>query len=221
MENAAVLLDVDGTLVDTTYLHKLAWCRALRQAGRPQPMVEVHRLIGMGSLQLLESVVGEERAEIEKSWEQEFDRLKRDIVVFPGAVDLIKGLHDHGVRVVLATSGKPRDVAQICELLDADDLIDAKVNSDEVEMSKPSPDIFQLGLARVGVDVEHAAVIGDTVWDMRAARAMDLPSVAVLTGGISEAELRDEGAGSVYRDVADLAEHLDESPLAYLWSASE
>jgi HAD superfamily hydrolase (TIGR01509 family) len=218
MESAAVLLDVDGTLVDTTYLHALAWFRALRLAGRPHEMAEIHRLIGMGSDKLLEALVGEERKELVEAWEHEFDRLKRDIVVIPGARDLIVSLHDHGVHVVLATSGKPRDVRQIRELLGADDLIDAAVNSEEVESSKPAPDIFRLALERVHAPATRAMVVGDTVWDLRAARAIDVPAVAVLTGGIAEAELRAEGAADVYHDVAALAENLDTSPLASLWA---
>jgi HAD superfamily hydrolase (TIGR01509 family) len=218
MDSAAVLLDVDGTLVDTTYLHTLAWFRALRHAGVPRTMAELHRLIGMGSDKLLEAILGEERKELTEAWEHEFDRLKRDIVVLPGASDLIRALHGRGLKVVLATSGKPRDVQQVCELIDAADLVDTTVNADEVEESKPAPDIFRLALERVEVPPERAVVVGDTVWDLEAARALGTPAVAVLSGGIGEAELTDRGAVAVYRHVGDLAEQLDSSPIARLWS---
>jgi HAD superfamily hydrolase (TIGR01509 family) len=216
----AVLLDVDGTLVDTTYLHALAWFRALRAAGHTQPMAGLHRLIGMGSDQLLAEVVGDgdegTHKELTAAWEHEFDRLKRDIVVFPGAADLVAALHDRGVAVVLATSGRDRDVQQIRECLQVDHLLAGVVNADEVEASKPAPDLFRLGLERAGVPVERAAVVGDTVWDLRAARALGLPAVAVLSGGIAEPELRAEGAAGVYRDVGALAADLASSPLGSL-----
>jgi HAD superfamily hydrolase (TIGR01509 family) len=215
-EIAAVLLDVDGTLVDTTYLHALAWFRALRHAGHLRPLAELHRLIGMGSDQLLAAVVGDEgdHGALTGAWEQEFDRLKRDIVVFPGAPALIGALHDRGVAVVLATSGKGRDVQQLRELLGVDHLLAAVVNADEVERSKPAPDLFRLGLERVGVAPDRAVAVGDTVWDVRAAHALGVPAVAVLSGGVAECELRAEGAAEVYADVGTLADRLDTSPLA-------
>ena len=218
MEPAAVLLDVDGTLVDTTYLHALAWYRALRHAGHTQSIASLHRLIGMGADQLLDEVVGDDHGDLKHDWEHEFDKLKRDIVVFPGVDRLLDQLHEHGVGVVAATSGEPRDVKQLLELIHAGNLIDAVVNAGEVESSKPDPDIFALALERAEVPAERAIVVGDTVWDVQAAAACGLRTVGVLSGGISEGELRDAGAVAVYRDVADLAEHLDSSPLAALWS---
>jgi HAD superfamily hydrolase (TIGR01509 family) len=218
MDPAAVLLDVDGTLVDTTYLHTLAWFRALRHAGLTRPMAEVHRLVGMGADTLLERMCGEPRQDLADAWEREFDRLKRDIVEFPGVDDLLQSLRKRGVRIAVTTSGLPRDVAQILELIDADDLIDVVVHSGEVSRSKPAPDLFLLASERLGVPANRSVVVGDTVWDVEAAEAAGLPAVAVLTGGIAEAELRSAGAVAVYRDVAELVEQLDTSPIARLFT---
>jgi HAD superfamily hydrolase (TIGR01509 family) len=212
----AVLLDVDGTLVDTNYLHTVAWFRALREAGEAVPMWRIHRLVGMGADRLLDDLVGGERPDIEEGWSRHYDAFKPEVVAFDGVRAFIRALHDRGLSVALATSGQEDDVAHVRTVLDVDDWVDAVVNSSEVESSKPAPDIFELALERLGADPAGTIVVGDTVWDVLAAQACGIPCIGVETGGISGAELRTAGAVAIYRDVAQLCERLDDSRLAML-----
>jgi HAD superfamily hydrolase (TIGR01509 family) len=216
MTKAAVLVDVDGTLVDSNYLHALAWFRALRDAGRVVPMARLHRLIGMGSDQLMEEVVGEYDDALSDAVAQQFAPLRDEVTVFPRAAELLRTLHENGLTVVLATSGRPDDVRAIREKLDADEWIDEQVSSEEVDRSKPAPDIFGVALERAGTDADHAIVIGDTGWDVDAAARCGLRCVTVTTGGWSRPELEGHGAVAVYEDVAELLDDLDRGPIARL-----
>jgi HAD superfamily hydrolase (TIGR01509 family) len=209
----AALVDVDGTLVDSNYQHALAWWRAFRDCGRQVPIARLHKLIGMGSDQLLDEVVGGPDEELERRSGERFRELRDEVVPLPGAPDLLRGLHDHGFVVVLATSGREDDVRHMRELLGADEWISAGVNSSEIEESKPAPDIFQLALERSGADADHTFVIGDTGWDIDAAGRCGLPCIAVTTGGWSRLDLEHRGAVAVYEDVADLHRNLASSPL--------
>lgn len=212
----AALLDLDGTLVDSNYFHVEAWFRALAGAGHTVPMARIHRLVGMGADQLLEEVLGEHDESVEEAWQRRFAELRDDIPALPGAADLVRTLKERGATVVLATSGKPDDVEVLRRALGADEWIDAAVNSSEVESSKPAPDIFARALEVAGAEAADAVVVGDTVWDAKAAAACGLACVAVTCGGISEAELEDAGAAAVYRDPGDLVASLDGSPLGRL-----
>lgn len=214
MTQPAVLLDVDGTLVDSNYFHVVAWFRALRKHGHTPTFGEIHRLIGMGADQLIERLVGDQDDGVEDAWQDEFEDLRDEIPATPGAADLVRTLHERGFTTVYATSGKPDDVEALRKVIDADDYVDHTVNSSEVDESKPAPDIFQLALKRA--DTSQAIVVGDTVWDVKAAAACNLKCVAVLTGGISEAELRDAGAVAVYESPRHLLNELDTSPIATL-----
>jgi HAD superfamily hydrolase (TIGR01509 family) len=216
----AALLDVDGTLVDSNYVHTLAWFRSLRAHGHVVPMARIHRLVGMGADQFLEELLGEHDQAVEDGWQEEFARMRDEIPALPGAADLARALHERGVTVVLATSGKPDDVEALRRTLGADRWVDGVVNSSEVESSKPAPDIFARALEVAGVDAGDAVVVGDTVWDVRAASACDLPCVAVTCGGISRAELEEAGVVAVYRDPEELVAQLERSPLARLLDRS-
>ena len=215
-EPCAVLVDVDGTLVDTNYGHTVAWWRAMRRHGIDASMARLHRLVGMGADQLIDEIVGEPRPDLEDAWAEEFAPFRDEARAFPGAADLLRTLSERGAKVVLATSGQEHDVARMREAIDAEAWIDEVVSSQEVDASKPAPDIFQLAMRRVDVEPDRAIVIGDTVWDVRAATAADLRCVAVLSGGLARCELLEAGAAGVYDDVADLTAHLDDSPLADL-----
>jgi HAD superfamily hydrolase (TIGR01549 family) len=216
----AALLDVDGTLVDSNYVHTLAWFRSLNAHGHVVPMARIHRLVGMGADQLLEELLGEHDQAVEDGWQEEFARLRDEIPALPGAADLARALHERGVTVVLATSGKPDDVEALRKTLGADRWVDGVVNSSEVESSKPAPDIFARALEVAGSRAGDAIVVGDTVWDVQAASACDLPCVAVTCGGISRSELEEAGAVAVYRDPEELVAQLDQSPLARLYDGS-
>lgn len=212
----AALLDVDGTLVDTTYLHALAWWRAFRAHEIDVTFARVHRVIGLGSAKLVADVVGEERPELVPEWERRFEEVRGEATVTPGARELVRHLADRGIAVVLATSGRDEDTRHLRGVLDVDDAIAAVVSADEADDAKPAPDIFGLGLEKVGVAPDRAVAVGDTVWDVRAAIATDVPCIGVLTGGISAAELGDAGAAQVCRDPAELLERAGEGPLAPL-----
>lgn len=212
----AALLDVDGTLVDTTFHHALAWWRACIDCGVPTPLWRLHRLIGMGSDQLLEELVGEAREDLTRRWEAHFDELKPEIRALPGAAELVERLHGLGLAVVYATSGRAEDVGLLREIIGADEWVHAAVNSSEIESSKPEADIFELALERAGTAPDRAVVVGDTVWDAKAAKASGVTCIGVRTGGIGEAELLAAGAVQVYDDALDLARHLDDSPFSDL-----
>ena len=212
----AVLLDLDGTLVDSNYFHVEAWWRALSGKGHTVPMARIHRLVGMGADQLLEELLGQHEEAVEDAWQREFAGLRDEIRALPGAADLARALKEREATVVLATSGKPDDVDELRRTLDADAWIDAAVNSSEVESSKPAPDIFARALELVGAEPGEAAVVGDTVWDVQAAAACGVPCVAVTCGGISAGELEAAGAAAVYRDPEQLVAGLDRSPLGRL-----
>ena len=212
----AVLVDVDGTLVDSNYFHTVAWWRALQQAGDDVAMSKIHPLIGMGSDKMLDALFGEERPGMSDAHSKEFEPFKADLRAFPKARDLLAELAERGARVVLATSSKESDLEEGLEVIDAGDAVSDVIHGDMVDASKPSPDIFATALEELGLDRERTMVVGDTRWDLEAASAAGLKCVAVLTGGTTRADLEDAGAVAVYEDVADLLDHLDDSPLATL-----
>ena len=219
-KRCAVLLDVDGTLVDSNYFHAVAWYRAFRRGDRTIHLTNIHRLVGMGADQFLERLVGDHDEQLEEWWKEEFAPLRDEIVPTPGAADLVRTLSERGAATVYATSGQPDDVEALRKTIGADDWVDAVVNSSEVESSKPAPDIFELALERAGVGADRAIVVGDTVWDVEAARACGLACVAVTTGGISRPELEAAGAAAVYESPEDLLRDLDASPVGRLLAAT-
>ena len=207
----AVLLDVDGTLIDSNYQHALAWFRALREHGRTLPLVELHRHIGMGGDQLVESVAGEaferERGDAARASEKlRYEELSPDVAALEHASELIAALRERGCDVVLATSGKEEDTQRYQKLLGAEDL--KYTTSSDVEATKPSPDLVQVALERVDGD-RPAVLIGDSTWDCEAAERAGIPAVGLLTGGFSEQELSEAGAARVYTRLADLLDDLD------------
>ena len=210
----AVLFDVDGTLVDTNYLHVLAWRRVFLEHGEPEvTCARIHRLVGMGTDELLEELFGRPRPELKDERARQFAALTAEIRAFPRAGDLLRALHERGLRVVLATSAEKSDLEALLKAIDADDAIDAVTSSGEVDNAKPSPELFCVALEQAGTAAEETVVVGDTVWDIEAAARAGLPCVAVTSGGISRAELEAAGAVAVYEDAGDLLDNLAESPL--------
>ena len=217
MPSSAVIFDVDGTLVDTNYLHTLAWARGVRDAGETASMSAIHRLIGMGSDYLVEELLGHESEEASQGHSRHFEKLMPEIEAFPCASDILVEVHERGAMVVLATSASEHEVEAMLEAVDApDDAIGHVTKKDDVENSKPSPDIFEVALDATGLDASRVLVVGDTVWDAEAAKQCGLRFVAVLTGGISRQELEEAGAIAVSDDVAELLRELDDSPLQQL-----
>ncbi len=213
---SGVLVDVDGTLLDTNYLHTVAWARAFRSLGEWAPMNAIHRLVGMGGDQLVPELFGHEIEGADAAHAEYWGALRDEMRPFPGAAELLRKLHDAGLAVVLATSASSDDVAEMRRRLGADDAIDDVVDGDDVARSKPAPDIFETARTRAGIDPGRVLVIGDSVWDVDAARAARMGCIAVESGGFSRHELSEAGAISVYRNVQDLSDQLPTSPIAFL-----
>jgi HAD superfamily hydrolase (TIGR01509 family) len=202
------ILDVDGTLVDTNYHHALAWHRALHAHGHRVQMWKVHRHIGMGGDQILDSLIGEEAAaaqgdEIRAAEAEAYGELIGEVEPLEGARELIEKLREEGSTVILASSAKEDEVDHYIDLLEARDLIDGWTTSADVENTKPEPDLVNAALAKADSG-EPSVMVGDSIWDVKAATAAGLPTLAVLTGGFSEAELREAGAAQVVEAIADL-----------------
>lgn len=213
---AGVLVDCDGTLLDTNYLHALAWSRALRELGEWAPMNAIHRLVGMGGDQLVPELVGHDIDGADDVHDRYYADLKDDVRPFAKAGDFLHRLHDAGLVVVLASSASEDDLEDMRKVLDADDAIDETVNADDVERSKPDPQIFATARDKAGIDPDLVLAVGDSVWDVKAARAAGMGCVAVESGGSSRHELDEAGAIAVYRDVEELGAQLFTSPIAGL-----
>jgi HAD superfamily hydrolase (TIGR01509 family) len=215
---AGVLFDVDGTLVDTPYLHATCWWQALRQYGHDVPMARIHRAIGMGSDRILDHLLGRDRdrssdaamAQAHTALYATFwDRLRP----LPGAADLLRGCAARGLRVVLASSASKPELRALRAALDADDVIDVATSADDAGESKPAPDILESALHASGLSAGRVGYVGDAVWDAYSAAKLGIPCVGVVCGGVGEAELRAAGAVEVYADPAELLGALDGSVL--------
>ena len=211
-----VLFDMDGTLMDTNYLHCLAWSRALRDAGEWAPMNAIHRLIGMGGDQLVPELIGHDSPDATAAHPRRYKELVSDIRAFPNARELLYRIHDLGPTVVLATSAPDDELARLRKVLDADTAIDGQTSADEVTHSKPDPEVFLKAMESASIDPGRALAVGDSVWDIRAARAAGIACITVETGGFSQHELSEAGSIRVYRDVSELLSQLHTSPLASL-----
>jgi HAD superfamily hydrolase (TIGR01549 family) len=213
-----VVLDVDGTLVDSNYLHTRAWQRAFSSVGLIVPAWRIHRAIGMGGERLVPYVTSDEVEDaqgdaVRAAWEEEVDDVIDQVEPFAGASDLLRALKYRGLKVVLATSGKPTHTDHAMKVLEADDLIDHLTTSEDVDASKPAPNL--LTTAREAVGGTAAVAIGDSVWDAKAAGAAGMRMVGVLSGGSGCDELVTAGAEQVYADVEGLAAHLDSVLVAH------
>ncbi len=213
----AAILDVDGTLVDTNYQHAIAWYRAFRQNEIVLPIWRIHRHMGMGGDQLVGSLCGElveeEKGDDIRAAEQIlYFELIEEVRPLEGSRELIDDLKRRGHAVVLASSAKKEEVEHYLDLLEARELTDDWTTSADVEATKPKPDLVQAALDKAGTD--EGVMVGDTTWDCEAAQRAGVPAIAVLTGGFSEAELREAGAVEVYTSIAELRGALDETPLA-------
>ena len=209
------ILDVDGTLVDTNYHHAIAWYQAFRQHDKVLPIWRIHRHIGMGGDQLVAALTDED-------WDSEhgddvrtaekalYLALIEEVEPLEGARGLIEDLTERGHSVVLASSAKENEVDHYLDLLDARELADGWTTSADVEATKPEPDLVKAAIEKAGGG--DAVMVGDTTWDVEAAKRAGVPAITVLTGGFSEAELRDAGAGWTFESIQALREQLGETP---------
>jgi HAD superfamily hydrolase (TIGR01509 family) len=218
----AVLFDIDGTLVDSNYVHVNAWLYAFRAVGHPVDAWRVHRGQGMGSSQLLATLLGEAAEQIGPQAEQrhsEHYRQTSDLLrAFDGARELIAAVAHRGAKVVLASSAAPDELDRLRTILDIEDTVAEFTAAQDVEAAKPEPDLVHVALQRAEVTADRAVFVGDTVWDVQAAGKAGVPCVGLLSGGISAAELTVAGAVAVYDDCRTLLRELDTSPLADVWS---
>jgi HAD superfamily hydrolase (TIGR01549 family) len=213
----AAILDVDGTLVDTNYQHTLAWYRAFHQSDIVLPIWRIHRHIGMGGDQLVKALAGERVEEqkgdtIRAAETVLYAELIGEVEPLEGSRGLIEDLKDRGQAVVLASSAKEAEVDHYLDLLDARDLVDGWTTSADVEATKPEPDLVKAAVEKAGGG--EAVMVGDSTWDCEASKRAGLPTVAVLTGGFSEDELRDAGAREVFHSIQGLRNALEDTLLA-------
>jgi HAD superfamily hydrolase (TIGR01509 family) len=216
---AAALFDVDGTLVDTNYLHAVTWWEAFDQAGQKVPMTDIHRAIGMGSGELLDALLPADRDKdadggIRAAHSTLYGTYWSRLRPLAGAADLLRACKQRGLTVVLASSADEPEFRALRTALDAEDAIDAATFAGDVDAAKPAPDLVQAALDKAGVAAGQAVFIGDTVWDVKASQTAGVACIGLLSGGISRDELAGAGATEVYPGPADLLAALDSSLLA-------
>jgi HAD superfamily hydrolase (TIGR01509 family) len=212
----AAILDVDGTLVDTNYHHALAWYRAFLAHDIVLPLWRIHRHIGMGGDQLVGSLCGEQvdREQGDSIREDEgnlYMALIDEVRPFADARRLVDTLKARGHKVVLASSAKRHEVDHYLDLLNARDVVHGWTTSGDVERTKPHPDLVAAAMEKAGT--KEGVMVGDSTWDCQAAKRAGVPTIAVLTGGFSEQELRNAGAATVFESLAAVLEQLDRTPL--------
>ncbi len=203
----AVLFDIDGTLVDSTYHHALAWQRAFDRQDLPVPLWRIHRTIGMGGDKLVTEVAGADVEErlgdtLRDAWKQEYLQIKTEVAPLPGAAELVRRLVADGYLVALASSGEPEFANEALDDLDIRDEVSVLRTSADVEGSKPEPDLIEVTLEALGT--RRAVMVGDTPYDVQAAERAGLPCVGLRSGGYSEAELVEAGAVLVVDAPEDL-----------------
>lgn len=221
MVNAPVMLfDVDGTLVDSNYLHVYAWSRAFAEAGIPVESWRIHRSIGMDGTRLIDSLSGDADHDAKQQAEELHSRYFKDaaplLKALPGARDLLQRLSTLGLQVVLASSASEEELSMSRAVLDCDDLVSAATSSKDVDVAKPEPTIIEIAMKRAGADADHAVYVGDAVWDVIACGRAGVPAIGLLSGGVSRAELEKAGAEAVFDNPLDLLDHIDETTIATL-----
>jgi HAD superfamily hydrolase (TIGR01509 family) len=214
----AALVDVDGTLIDSNYHHVIAWYRAFRSHDLTIPLWTLHRHLGMGGDQFVPAIAGDAIEQtigdgLRERWKQEYDALLEEVKPATDARTFLEQLKRDGWTTVLATSGAPDHTNHYLDLLGARELLDGWTTASDVEATKPSPDVIQAALHQADGSAA-AVVIGDSPWDVEAAKRAGLPAVCVLTGGFAESALREAGAVAVYDDLGTLSADLDELPVA-------
>ena len=215
---SAFIFDLDGTLIDSVYQHVLAWSEALSSEGLSLPLSRIHRKIGMSSelfvkqlLRELGGAVDPKRVErIKAKHSEAFARSNGLIKALPGARALLLALTEAQIPWAIATSGGPEATSSNLERLGLDRSEKIVLTGDDVSQGKPEPDLFLASAERLGVQIERAYVVGDSIWDMLGARRCHALGLGLKSGGVGEEELQRAGAIRVYEDPSDLLDHLDE-----------
>jgi HAD superfamily hydrolase (TIGR01509 family) len=217
-ELKAVLLDIDGTLVDSNDAHARTWVEAFKRGGYEVPFEKVRSLIGMGADNLIPTAVGiskdtEKGKQLSKWWEEIFkEKYLPHIEAFPKVRELLQCMREGGLKLVAASSSKEDLLEKLLEITGASDLFQEDTSADDADNSKPDPDIIHAALEKAGLPPEEALMLGDSPYDIEAAGKAGVGLVALRCGGFSDEDLK--GALAIYDDPADLLEHYDESPFA-------
>lgn len=217
LRGPAFLFDLDGTLVDSVYQHVLSWHDALEASGFKLSVWRIHRRIGMSGGLLVNALLREtghritpdEAQRLQKLHTEAYLRRVDQVRPLPGARELLAYLSQAGVPWAIATSGRLESAGRTLEVLELSSNF-SLITRDQVEYAKPDPDLFLAAAERLGISISHSVVVGDSVWDLLAARRAKTLGVGLLSGGYGEDELARAGAYRVYEDPADLLNHLDE-----------
>lgn len=216
----AVLFDIDGTLVDSNYLHVHAWARAFHDIGIAADSWRIHRSIGMDGSTLVKTLSGDADDDTKERLKDLHSRYYKELTpllrVLPGAREVLDRVASMGLQVVLATSAPDDELSILREVLDRDDLVSEMTSSADVDTAKPQPDIIRVALDRAGVTADRAVFVGDSVWDTEACRRAGVTSIGVLSGGMSREELTAGGARMVLEDARQLTEQIGDTPIADL-----
>jgi HAD superfamily hydrolase (TIGR01549 family) len=205
--DAAILFDIDGTLVDSTYHHAIAWQRAFDRHDLRIPLWRIHRTVGMGGDKLVAEVAGDDVEErlgdaLRDAWREEYVEIKTEVDELPGAAELVRTLAGAGYTVALASSGDPEFADEALDDLGIRDVVDVLKTSDDVDGSKPEPDLIEVTLD--AVDRSRGVLVGDTPYDVESAARAGLKCIGLRSGGYSEAELVEAGAALVVDTPEDL-----------------
>lgn len=216
----AVLFDIDGTLVDSNYLHVHAWSRAFHDTGFDVDAWRIHRSIGMDGSRLLASLAENAdeatRQRLKDLHSRYFKELSPLLRVLPGGRDVLEYVASMGLQVVLATSAPEDELSILRAMLDRDGVVAAVTSADDVGSAKPDPGIVNVALQRAGVHAGRAVFVGDSVWDVIAGVRAGVTVIGLLSGGISRDELTSAGAVAVFDDPRDLLEHISGTAIAAL-----
>lgn len=214
-----VILDVDGTLIDSNDAHAHSWVEAMAAYGYHVAFEKVRPLIGMGGDKVLPETIhvgkdSEQGKAISQKREEIFKaRYQPHLQAFPGARELIEEIRKRGLKVAIASSAQPDELQSFLSLVGAADLIKDKTTSQDVQHSKPDPDVMEVTLERTGLPADEVLMIGDTAWDIEAAQTVHMGTIAFRCGGWSDKDLA--GAVAIYDGPADLLAHFDSSPLVH------
>jgi HAD superfamily hydrolase (TIGR01509 family) len=214
----AFLFDLDGTLMDSVYQHVLAWREALEKAGIELSVWRIHRRIGMSGGLFVNALLREtghpvnkqEAMELQRLHAEAYARLVTQVRPLPGARELLDYLSRAALPWAIATSGRMESAGPALKILGVDVAKVAVITRDQVQYAKPNPDLFLAAAKQLGVEMSASVVVGDSVWDLLAARRASALGVGLLSGGYGRDELEKAGAYRVYKDPADMLQHLDE-----------